>query len=276
MSFESIIGQPLAIKLVQRWLAKKTTQPLLFYGPEGSGMRDVALELARALNCKETPGVSGCGRCNSCKKIAAGRHPDVRVLDMAFQAAQRGEPIEKQQSLRIETVLEERQRLYQTVVEGPWKVCILDEVHRLTADAANVLLKVMEEPPSNTAIFLITPHRDRLFATILSRCQPVRFRAKPGGVETILPAVQALWKQLPTLTPLQILGKSQPRATRPDIEADLRTLLAPALRELREQPERSSSAVKVELIQKAQQQLRNNVPPSLVYENLLLKLSKTR
>src|SRR5207248_2547611 len=123
----------------------KTTQPLFFYGPEGAGKRTVAVELARALNCQKPQGVEACGSCLACGKIAAGKHADVLILDTAYQALVRGEPVEKQQSLKIETVLEERQRLYQTATEGGWKVSIIDEAHRLTADAANVLLKVMEE-----------------------------------------------------------------------------------------------------------------------------------
>ena len=348
MSFESIIGQPLAVKLVQRWLAQQTTQPLLFYGPEGVGKKRTALEAAKALNCEFTSpsplmgggrdgGVTaighppprssptrgeevleGCGTCLSCKKITAGRHPDVRVVDLAYQAVERGEPLEKQQSIKIETVLAERKRLYQTSNEGAWKVSILDDAQRMTPDAANVLLKVLEEPPPRTAIFLLTPYRDRIFSTIVSRCQSIRFRSHPsppprqtsgespvvwrplsptrgegGSKKSPLPnvgegqgegglqAAEALWKELPNMTPGQILAK-QPRSrtavTRADIETELQVLLSPALRELRSRhgdPGGLRQAVaKVELIQKAQQQLRQNVPPALVYDHLLLRLSR--
>src|SRR6266700_2924531 len=175
MSLDSIIGQPFAVELCRMWLQRKTTQPLLFYGPEGVGKKELALEVAKALNCVKQSG-DGCDSCLSCRKIAAGNHPDVRVIDLAWQAAVRKEVLEKQQALRIETVLAERHRLLQSPVEGPWKVSILDEAHRLTADAANVLLKILEEPPANTAIILVTAFRDRLLQTIVSRCQPVRFR----------------------------------------------------------------------------------------------------
>ena len=279
MGFETIINQPLAVTLVQRWLAKETTQPLLMCGPEGSGKRAMALETAKALNCQETPGVAGCGRCLSCKKIAAGRHPDVRVLDMEHQAAARGEPLEKQQTLGINTVLEERKRLYQTANEGRWKVSIIDEAHRLTPDAANVLLKVTEEPPQRTAIFLLTPFRDRLFATLVSRCQPVRFRPRTEKYETN-PEIESLWSQLPKMTPAQILSRPESRAkttaaaNRVDMEAQLKALLSPALRDLRSG--RPNAAQKVDLIQKAQQQLRQNVPPSLVYDHLLIQLAASK
>jgi DNA polymerase-3 subunit delta' len=211
MSLCSIIGQPLAVELAQRWIARQTTHPLLLVGPEGVGKRTLALEVAKALNCAperqrasapelrsnlalsgapvpwcsgaasapRSPGALGrssCDSCPSCRRIASGNHPDVRVIDLAWQAARRDELVEKQLNLRIETVLEERHRLLQSAVEGPWKVTLIDDVHRLTPDAANVLLKILEEPPARTALFLLTPFRDRLFATIISRCQPIRFR----------------------------------------------------------------------------------------------------
>src|SRR5258706_7753573 len=195
MSLDSITGQPFALELCRQWLKRQTTNPLLFYGPEGAGKKGLALEVAKVLNCTagseggrigvsapnrpiaEPPTQSGgCDACLSCRKIAAGNHPDVRVIDLAWQAALRKEPLEKQQALRIETVLAERHRLFQSSLEGPWKGSILDEADRLTADAANDLLKVLEEPPANTAIILVTPLRDRLLATSVSRAEPVRFR----------------------------------------------------------------------------------------------------
>jgi DNA polymerase-3 subunit delta' len=314
MSLDNIIGQPLAVELIQRWLSQETNQPLLFYGPEGVGKRTTAIELAKALNCPKIQGLKACDHCSTCKRIVPGKHPDVCILDMEFQAAIRGEALEKQQTLRIETILEERRRLYQSSVEGGWKVSILDDAHRLTADAANVLLKVMEEPPARTAIFLLTPYRDRLFATLVSRCQPVRFKpladhdmrrclkdqqvpadqqmrlielaaGSPGRAlrlnraEQIQNASEAetLWKDLPGMVPGKILARPESRSRttasqRVDVEEQLQQLLSPALRALRSgQP---FAARKLELIQEAQKQLRQNVPPSLVYDHLLLKLSR--
>lgn len=266
---------PLANTLIERWLARETTQPLLLYGPVGAGKKARGLWAAQVLNCSSRgAALAPCNSCAACKKISHGNHPDVRVVDLAYQAEVRGEPVEKQQFLRIETILEERKRLYQTVMEGPWKVSLIVEAHRLTADAANVLLKVLEEPPARTAIFLITPYRDRLFSTILSRCQPVRFSAAlqqaPAPVD---PTVSALWATLPKLRPSQILGKSDPRArvSRPEVEAQLQALMGPATEDL--YAGRPEASQKIEWIQQAQQQLRQNVPPSLVYDHLLIKLA---
>lgn len=176
MSFKTIIGQPLAVDLCQRWLAQGTTHPLLFYGPDGVGKRTTALELAKALNCATAK--KPCDTCLSCRKIAAGHHPDVRVLNLEAQALERKEPIEKQHSLRIETVLVERRRLVQSALEGPWKVLILDDAHKLTADAANVLLKVLEEPAEHTALFLLTARGPRRHAW--RQAVPIGSGAVPG------------------------------------------------------------------------------------------------
>jgi DNA polymerase III subunit delta' len=343
MSLTSIIGQPLALELCRRWLAKDTTHPLLFYGPEGIGKRTTALQLAKALNCGDKrplfpPNAAGrrkpitpvliepgerssepgdaCDLCNACRKIAAGNHPDVRVIDLAWQAAERHEPIEKQQNLRIETVLTERRRLLQSPLEGDWKVMILDDAHRLTPDAANVLLKVLEEPPPHTALVLVTPHRDRLFSTVQSRCQPMRFRpltteemrealgklgvpenaqlrllelalGSPGRalrmnrqeqIEEAL-AAEALWQALPQQRPSQLLTRSEgrSRAARPG-----RGDIEEKVRCLLVPAARGlragdpKAARSVGLIQSALQQLRQNVQPALVYEYLLIQLAQQR
>ena len=284
MSFESIIGQPLAVELCRNWLKRQTTNPLLFYGPEGVGKRTVALETARALNCASGQ-LEACGTCISCKKITAGNHPDVRVIDFAWQASESGEPFEKQQNLRLETIQTERRRLLQSPGEGVWKVSIIDDAHRLTADAANVLLKILEEPPANTAIFLITPFRDRLFATLVSRCQPVRFRYldRPAQLshEEIAAAQEAerLWEALGRDSPSRVLHETgirfkSAKPNRAEIEQEVERLLAPAARALRAGDKGSVEPVR--LIQSALTQLRQNVQPALVYDNLLLQLSRAK
>ncbi len=285
MKLESVIGQPFALELCRKWLKRQTTHPLLFYGPEGVGKKMMALEVAKALNC--TAGLEGdsCGSCLSCRKIAAGNHPDVRVIDLAWQAAERKEPLEKQQNLRIETVLAERHRLLQSPGEGLWKVSILDEAHRLTPDAANVLLKILEEPPQCTAIILVTPFRDRLLSTIVSRAQPVRFRYLDRTPHLSHEEIEAhrqaetLWESLANLPPARLIQTAEGRARtgklgRAEIEEQIQRLLVPATRALRAGDRKAQEPA--HLIQNALTQLRQNVQPALVYDNLLLQLSKER
>jgi len=311
-----MIGQPLAVDLCRTWLKRQTTNPLLMYGPEGVGKKTLALVTAKALNCASASASEPCGTCLSCRKIIAGNHPDVRVIDFAWQAAERKEPLEKQQSLRIETIQAERHRLLQSAVEGQWKVSIIDDAHRLTADAANVLLKILEEPPARTAIFLLTPFRDRLFATILSRCQPVRFRSLtdnemmtvlnrlkvPAAVQTSLAEIalgspgralhlsreeqiesiqqaEHLWQSLGQNSPSRVIHESggRPRTQKPnrsEIELQIQNLLVPASRALRTGD--TAAIASVRIIQSALTQLRQNVQPGLVYDNLVLQLAKAK
>ncbi len=342
MSFKSIIGQPLAVKLCQRWLEQDTTQPLLFIGPEGIGKKTTAIELAKALNCahrkpsplegeggdggstkkspppKSSPAggegklIDSCDVCASCRKIASGQHADVQITNLSMQAVERGEPVEKQQNIRIETVMSQRRRLLQSSVEGRWKVWILDDAHRMTADAANVLLKILEEPPERTAIFLITPSRDRLFPTIVSRCQPLRFRplthaemdrcltgcdvpsetrarlielalGSPGRalhlnreeqIESVSEAERA-WEQLGRMRPSEITRlETRARPSRTEAEEKIQHLLIPALRELRAGAAQGPAAINV--LQRALRQLRANVSPRLVLDHMLLELSRQR
>src|SRR5690242_6033742 len=110
MSLESLIGQPMAVELGRKWLARKTTHPLLLYGPDGVGKRTFALALAKALNdVAKYPGdrVAARPHGHMDMRIDAGLHPDVRVVDLAYQALIRDEEVQKQQNLRIETILAE-------------------------------------------------------------------------------------------------------------------------------------------------------------------------
>ncbi len=281
MSLNSFSEQKFAVDLCQSWLKRETTNPLLFFGPAGAGKRSLALELAKTLNCAKH-GEDACGSCLSCKKIENATHPDVRVIDLAWQAAERKEVVEKQQTLRIETVLHERSRLLQSAVEGPWKVSIIHDAHRMTPDAANVLLKILEEPPTKTALILTTPFRDRLLATIVSRCQPVRFRYVER--ETTLSheeveahrQAEALWESLKTTAPARLVhaveGRSRTVKTgKPEAEEQIQRLLVPATRALRAGDLHAEAPVK--LLQRALGQLRHNVQPTLVLDHLLLQLA---
>lgn len=258
MKLNALIGQPFAVHLVERWLEQATNQPLLFHGPEGVGKRTLALWTAKAMLCLErggpdakSPANEFCDRCAACRKIEAGQHPDVRLVDRAWQALIRDEDVEKQQAIRLETLLAERHRLLQSPMEGRLKILILDDAHRLTLDAANAFLKLLEEPPADAILILVTPFRDRLLPTIQSRCRPIRFRplredemaawsrSRPSAQEPLdgtalslargspgravhhskseaiaaIDAAQTLWDELPTLSPAEILQRADAGST---------------------------------------------------------------
>ncbi len=138
----------------------------LFSGPEGVGKLRAALTLAKALNCLEGSGDS-CDHCDSCRKIDAGTHPDIHLIACGDD----GIKIELVRSLRREMSL----RPY----EGRKKVFIIDNAHKLITEAANALLKVLEEPPANSVIALISDKPALLLSTVVSRCRTVKFSVLP-------------------------------------------------------------------------------------------------
>lgn len=141
----------------------------LFTGPRGTGKTTIARVLARSLNCEQGPTLTPCGVCASCRAIDAGTSVDVREIDAA---SNRG----------INDIREIRQAL-QYVAESRYKIYIIDEVHMLTPEAFNALLKTLEEPPANIIFILATTEVHKVPLTILSRCQRYDFRRiSPQGM----------------------------------------------------------------------------------------------
>jgi len=167
--FRDLIGQSRAIRLLQEALKSgRTPHAYLFAGPEGVGKRTAALALARALNCEEgtAPG-DGCGACLSCRKIAKGLHPDVQVIVPAGAAIK----IDQVRALEADAAL----GLY----EGKRRVFVLDGAEKMTEQAANAILKTLEEPPGRSVLILLTTTPSALPPTIVSRCQAVIFSPLP-------------------------------------------------------------------------------------------------
>ncbi|MDD4004937.1 MAG: hypothetical protein PHW69_07010 [Elusimicrobiaceae bacterium] len=181
MSFSSIIGHARVISQLKKQLRANRIPPaFLFHGPKGVGKLDVAVILAMAANClDETARSKGdaCGVCRMCANIARGIHPDVAVIDLAYQAALRGEPVEKQQRIRIDTIREAIDRAQQKAVEARHKVFILDDAETMQPEAANSLLKMLEEPPAGTFWVLVSARRSSMLGTIISRAQDMTFSA---------------------------------------------------------------------------------------------------
>lgn len=172
MPFGEILGQDRAVSCLRRaWVGGRLSQAYCFTGPVGVGKRVAALALAQAVNCLAPMGVAAasaaadaCGRCASCRKIAAGSHPDVAEVRPEGKTA-----------ITIDQVREVVARASLRAYEGRTKVWILDPADGMQEPAANAILKTLEEPPGESLLILVTATPSALLATIRSRCLEVRF-----------------------------------------------------------------------------------------------------
>lgn len=163
-NFASLVGQQ-AVKqaLTNALKSGRIAHAYLFSGPRGTGKTSTARILAKALNCAEGPTPEPCGRCANCLHITDGTSMDVFEIDAA---SNRG----------IDEIKALREQLAFNPVDGRYKIYIIDEVHMLTTEAFNALLKTLEEPPAHVIFILATTDPQRIPATIHSRCQRFDFR----------------------------------------------------------------------------------------------------
>jgi DNA polymerase III delta' subunit len=176
MSFKDIVGQDKAVRFLRQALrAGRLSPALLFAGPPGVGKRRAARELAKALNCASLQEGEPCDSCVSCRKIEEKNHPDVIELDFAKQAEWLDEKAERQTAIKIELVRMIDRHAGLKASEGAFRVVIFDPAQDLTEEAANALLKLLEEPPPRFQIILIVEDETALLSTIRSRCALVRF-----------------------------------------------------------------------------------------------------
>ncbi len=150
-------------KLTKILSSKEVPQAFLFAGPKGSGKTSAARVLARALNCLERKGVEPCNQCGNCKEILNGSSIDIIEIDAA---SNRG----------IDDIRALKDKAYFLPGKLKNKVFVIDEVHMLTKEAFNALLKIIEEPPSNTYFVLCTTDAQNLPETVVSRLVRVDFR----------------------------------------------------------------------------------------------------
>ncbi len=180
MSFKDIKGQDKPIQILKEYIKhSRLTGSYLFTGEEGVGKKLVAKTLAKALNC-ESQALDSCDRCASCLKIEKGQHPDIHVLEGSVSSGvnlEQGQRIGAQvsDSLKIEYIRQLQKDINLKPYEGKKKVFIIDNAHNLTAEAANALLKILEEPPPGSLIILISAKPALLFKTIISRCKMMKF-----------------------------------------------------------------------------------------------------
>jgi DNA polymerase-3 subunit delta' len=141
----------------------KLAHAYLLVGPKDSGKTQTALSLAQMVNC-ESEAIKPCGQCPACRKIASGNHPDVHVLGN-----------DEMESIKIEDIRFLLGRAHLMAFEARTKVFIIRNIEQMTPDAANALLKTLEEPSANTLMILTTSIPEANLDTIKSRCHIVKF-----------------------------------------------------------------------------------------------------
>jgi len=167
-NFDEVIGQDHITKTLKSAIqSNKLAHAYLFSGPQGVGKTSCARILAKALNCQQGPTPHPCGVCPACLEIAEGRSLDVIEID---GASNRG----------IDEIRSLRENVKFAPLNGKFKVYIIDEVHMLTAEAFNALLKTLEEPPSFVTFIFATTQPQKVLPTILSRCQRFDFVRIPN------------------------------------------------------------------------------------------------
>ncbi|NPV93518.1 MAG: DNA polymerase III subunit delta' [Firmicutes bacterium] len=163
MPWSEIRGQEPAISQLRPAIERgRVGHAYLFYGPKGVGKRTTARVFAQALTCREEPENGGCGKCRTCRNIEGGSYPDLHLVS-------------SEGSLRMEHTQQIIRQAFISPLEGERRIFIVLEVEKLTPEAGNNLLKVLEEPPGDSVFILTTTSLPGVLPTIRSRCLPVGF-----------------------------------------------------------------------------------------------------
>jgi DNA polymerase-3 subunit delta' len=163
MAFCDVVGHQRPLQILGRVIdTGRVHHAYLFTGMEGIGKRLVALNMAKALNCVDQTG-EACDHCRSCQLMEKGMHPDLILINPTGE------------SIKIEQIRELQRSIAFKPYEARWRVILVDRAEQLTREAANALLKTLEEPPPRTMIILSAITTETLPPTVLSRCQRIRF-----------------------------------------------------------------------------------------------------
>ena len=177
-NFDELTGQShVVLSLKGAIKSGRIGHAFLFAGPRGIGKTTTARILAKSLNCVESPTIHPCQECQACREITLSRSVDVIEID---GASNRG----------IDEIRNLRESVKYAPLRGRYKIYIIDEVHMLTQEAFNALLKTLEEPPPNVIFVFATTNPTKVPATILSRCQ--RFVFKRLSVKEIISRLQTV------------------------------------------------------------------------------------
>lgn len=164
LSFTRLSGHDKAKRLLSRTLAAdRIPHAYIFRGPGGVGKKLFARGLAAVLNCRNRHGVEPCGGCSSCKKFMSMNHPDFLVI-----RPEKG-------VIKIDQIRRLSQELTYPPYESKIRVVVLEDVQTMRREAANSLLKTLEEPPENNVLILTADSSQEILATLISRCQVVPF-----------------------------------------------------------------------------------------------------
>ncbi len=168
-TFDDVVGQKTVVRTLQNAIARnRVAHGMIFSGVRGVGKTTLARLVAKALNCRQGPAITPCNLCDSCTSIAAGTSIDLHEID---GASNRG----------IQEIRELKENIRFFPNRDRFKIVIIDEVHMLTTEAFNALLKTLEEPPEHVYFLFATTELHRVPITILSRCQRYELKRIPNA-----------------------------------------------------------------------------------------------